>query len=297
MSIALSPLRPEPVAPAAQAVPAPGRSMPPGLALCAAARLMGGRAASRRLTGAACRAVLLWALALASPVSGKVLHESMRVGPSLVHYLVVLPEPYDSQRRYPTILALGGGPQTLDVAERLMERTFRDQAEKRGYIVVIPAAPDGQLFFEQGAGIFPDFLRWIVSTYKVENDKLLIAGPSNGGISAFHIAALYPTYFRSITAFPGYLPDPTPSRIRAIASLCIHMFVGQFDELGFDRPMQQQAQVFRQQNLALSYRVEMGQPHRLATLAGEGAGRLFDLFDQDRRGCTRSRDAGVTVAP
>lgn len=231
---------------------------------------------------------ILWALALVHPVQAKVLHLTTRVADTVVHYQVVLPEPFDAQRSYPTILAFGGGPQTMDIVERTVERTYREQAEKRGYIVVIPAAPDGQLFFEEGARIFPDFLRQILSTYKVEDGKLLVAGQSNGGISAFYVAALYPSYFRSITAFPGYLPEPTPARLSAIAGMCIHMFVGETDEFGFDVPMQQEARVFRQQGMALTYSVEKGQPHRLATLAGAGASRLFDLFDRDRQGCTRS---------
>jgi predicted esterase len=176
----------------------------------------------------------------------------------------------------------------MNVVERMVAGTFRDEAEKRGYIVVMPAAPDGQLFFEDGARIFPAFLQQILSNYKVEDGKLLVAGASNGGISAFYIAARYPRYFRSITAFPGYLPEPSAAHIDAIAGMCIHMFVGQFDELGFGTPMQQEAQVFRRQGLALTYSVEKGQPHRLATLTGAGAARLFDLFDRDRHGCTHS---------
>lgn len=230
----------------------------------------------------------LGALALAGTAHAEVLHQTTRVGQTVVDYEIVLPDGYDAQRSYPTILAFGGGPQTMDIVERMVERTFRDQAEKRGFIVVMPAAPDGQLFFEDGAHIFPLFLQQILSTYKVENSKLLVAGASNGGISAFYIASLYPRYFRSITAFPGYLPDPTPMRIDAIAGMCIHMFVGQFDELGFDTPMQQEAQVFRQRGMALTYSVEKGQPHRLATLTGASAARLFDLFDRDRHGCAHS---------
>jgi len=38
----------------------------------------------------------------------------------------------------------------------------------------------------------------------------------------------------------------------------------------------------------LTYSVEKGQPHRIATLSGAGAARLFDLFDHDRHGCTHS---------
>jgi predicted peptidase len=229
----------------------------------------------------------LGAFALAGQLHARVLHQTVRIEHTTVEYEVVLPDDYDAQRSYPTILGFAGGPQTMDIVERMIERTFRDEAEKRGYIVVVPAASDGELFFEQGARIFPAFLQQILSTYKVEGGKLLAAGASNGGISAFYIASLYPRYFLSITAFPGFLPDPTRAQIDAIAAMCIHMFVGQFDELGFGMPMQQEAEVFRSQGMALTYSIEKGQPHRIATLTGTGAARLFDLFDRDRHGCTR----------
>jgi predicted peptidase len=228
----------------------------------------------------------LVALAMTGTVRARVLHQTTRLGTTVVDYEVVLPDHYDAQRSYPTILAFGGGLQTMNIVERTVEGTFRDQAEKRGYIVVMPAAPDGQLFFEDGARIFPAFLQQILSTYNVEGSKLLVAGASNGGISAFYIASLYPRYFRSITAFPGYLRYPTPASVRAIAGMCIHMFVGQFDGFGFDKPMQQEAQVFRRLGMTLTFSVEKGQPHRLVTLTGVGAARLFDLLDRDRHGCT-----------
>jgi S-formylglutathione hydrolase FrmB len=230
----------------------------------------------------------LAALVFTCSAPAAVLHQSTRAAAMTVEYEVVLPDHYDPQRTYPTILAFGGGPQTMDIVERMVERTFRDQAEKRGYIVVMPAAPNGQLFFEGGEHIFPAFLHQILSTYKVEGGKLMAAGASNGGISAFYIASLYPRYFRSITAFPGYLPDPTPARLDAISEMCLHMFVGEDDELGFGTPMQQEEQVFRQHGFALTYSIEKGQPHRIATLSGAGAARLFDLFDHDRHGCSRT---------
>ena len=71
--------------------------------------------------------------------------------------------------------------------------------------------------------MFPEFLTRCSSDYKILNNKFHIAGVSNGGLSAFHIAASYPQYFWSVTGFPGYLPDATPTRVRALprcASIC-----------------------------------------------------------------------------
>jgi poly(3-hydroxybutyrate) depolymerase len=219
------------------------------------------------------------------PVKADVLDKTMKVGGTAVHYKVVLPKSYDAGKAYPAVLGFGGGPQNMNVVDNVIARNFRDEAEKRGYIVVVPAAPNDDLFFEGGARIFPEFLKQILAEYKIRDNKFHIAGPSNGGISAFHVASLNPDYFLSITAFPGYLWEETPAHIQAISKMCISMFVGELDPMGWQPLMQKQAAEFRAKGMTATYTVEKGQPHRLDTLAGPNAARLFDLFDQAKSGC------------
>ena len=167
------------------------------------------------------------------PVKAEVLDKTKNIGGTTVHYKVVLPKNYDASKAYPGVLAFGGGPQTMNVVDSVIARNFRDEAEKRGYIVVVPAAPNDQLFFEGGERIFPEFLKQILADYKIQDNKFHIAGPSNGGIAAFHVASLNPEYFLSITAFPGYLWEETPAHIQAISKMCINMFVGELDPMGW----------------------------------------------------------------
>jgi predicted esterase len=238
------------------------------------------------------RSEALWLMAavlllVSVPATADVLDETMNVGGTEVHYKVVLPKPYDPGKAYPAVLGFGGGPQTMNVVENVITRNFRDEAEKRGYIVVVPAAPGDQLFFEGGERIFPEFLKRILAEYKIRDNKFHIAGPSNGGISAFHVASLNPDYFLSITAFPGYLWEETPAHIQAISKMCVHMFVGELDPMGWQPLMEKQAAEFRAKGMTATYTVEKGQPHRLDTLAGPHAARLFDLFDQAQNGCAK----------
>jgi len=232
------------------------------------------------LTGAA---ILLCA---SRPGAAEVIEKSKSIAGVTVHYKVVLPSHYDAAKAYPGVLAFGGGPQTMNIVDGAIQRNWRDQAEQRGYIVVIPAAPDGQLFFEGGERIFPEFLTKILADYKIADSKFHIAGQSNGGISAFHVAALYPQYFWSVTGFPGYLPDATPARLGALAKMCINMHVGELDT-GWKEQMQQQAAQFRAKGMTVRITVEKGQSHRLDTLAGDGAARLFNQFDEARQGCAK----------
>jgi predicted esterase len=175
----------------------------------------------------------------------------------------------------------------MNTVDRTLSRNFQAEAEKRGYIVVAPAAPNGELFFEDGVRIFPEFLKTILANYKIEGGKFHIAGPSNGGIAAFHVAALNPQHFLSVTAFPGYMWDPSPAKLQAISKMCVFMYVGEFDEYMWHGEMKREADFLRARGTVARYTVEKGQPHGLNTLAGDNAGRLFDGFAETAKGCSK----------
>jgi predicted peptidase len=221
------------------------------------------------------------------PLHAELLEKTKKVGNTTVNYKVVLPDGYDAAKSYPGILALGGGPQTMNTVDNVLNRNFRADAEKRGYIVIAPAAPDGQLFFENGARVFPEFLKMILADYKIQDNKFHIAGPSNGGIAAFHVAAANPQYFLSVTAFPGYMWEPNAAKLQAISKMCVFMYVGESDEYMWHGEMQREAEFLRSKGTVARYTVEKGQPHRLDTLAGPNAGRLFEGFEETKKGCSK----------
>jgi predicted esterase len=221
------------------------------------------------------------------PAHAELLEKTKKVAATTVRYKVVLPNGYDAAKPYPAILAFGGGPQTMNTVDAVLTRNLRAEAEKRGYIVIAPAAPDDQLFFEDGARIFPEFLKLILADYKIQDNKFHIAGPSNGGIAAFHVAAANPQYFLSVTAFPGYMWEPTPAKLQAISKMCVFMYVGENDEYMWHEEMKREAEVLRAKGTLARYTVEKGQPHRMETLAGAKAGRLFDDFEETKKGCSK----------
>jgi predicted esterase len=221
------------------------------------------------------------------PVHAELLEKTKKVGKTTVQYKVVLPNGFDPAKAYPAILAFGGGPQTMNTVDSVLSRNLRAEAEKRGYIVIAPAAPDGQLFFEDGDRIFPEFLKAILADYKIQDNKFHIAGPSNGGIAAFHVAAANPQYFSSITAFPGYMWEPTQAKLQAISKMCVYMYVGENDPYMWHGEMQKEADWLRSKGTVARYTVEKGQPHRLDTLAGANASRLFDGFAETKNGCAK----------
>ncbi|MEY4932433.1 MAG: hypothetical protein RLZZ403_753 [Pseudomonadota bacterium] len=241
------------------------------------------------------RRLLKWAIAAFSlgaatigiePLQAAVLERTANVAGTKVQYKVVLPNDYDAGKAYPAILVFGGGPQTMNTVDGALDRNFRSEAEKRGYIVIAPAAPGGDLFFQGGERIFPQFLGEMLAEYKIRDGKFHVAGPSNGGIAAFHVAAANPQYFLSVTAFPGYMWRPTEAKLRAISRLCVFSYVGETDEYRWHEEMQREVQFLKSLGTVARYTEEKGQPHRLETLAGTNAGRLFDGFAEAEKGCS-----------
>jgi poly(3-hydroxybutyrate) depolymerase len=230
-------------------------------------------------------AALAAAIFLASlPAFAEVQEKTAKIAKTTVQYKVILPKNYDPAKTYPAVLAFGGGPQTMEVVDGTIHRNWQQEAELRGYIVILPAAPNGVLFYEGGEKIFPEFLIKILADYKIKDNKFHAAGMSNGGISAFHVAASHPEYFKSITGFPGYLPNPTAARLKNISKMCINMYVGELDS-GWREEVQEQASDFRKMGINAKFSSEKGQFHRIGTLAGSGAARLFDGFEEARNGC------------
>ena len=226
---------------------------------------------------------------LARTASAEVLEKTSTVRGTTIHYKVVLPAGFDSTKTYPAILALGGGAQTMSTVNGVLSRYFRAEAEKRGFLVFAPAAPDDHLVLWNGAEVFPELLKSILSDYRVEGGKFHIAGPSNGGIAALEIAAAYPQYFMSITAFPGYFVEPREKKLKAISQMCVFLYVGELDDEVWHTEMQGEANALRSSGTQVRYVVEKGQGHGLQTLAGANAGRLFEGFEEAKKGCKGAR--------
>ena len=218
----------------------------------------------------------------ARPLSAEVLRKNANIAGMSVYYVVVLPNGYDPAKTYPAVLAFPGGAQNMSTVEGTLQGNWRVEAERRGYIVVIPAAPQGMVFFRGGEKIFPEFLTKLLGDYKILDNKFHIAGVSNGGISAFHIAATYPEYFWSITGLPGLLPDPTDERVHAISKMCINMYVGELDE-NWNSRVKEQVAALRQQGLNVQFSEEENQGHVMRTLEGPGSIRLFNQLEEARR--------------
>ena len=72
-----------------------------------------------------------------------------------------------------------------------------------------------------------------------------------------------------------------------MSKLCVYLYVGETDEYQWHDEMRREAEFLTAEGAVARYTLERGQGHRLESLAGANAARLFEGFEEARRGCTR----------
>ena len=223
------------------------------------------------------------ALAIATPAAADVIDQTATINGMTVHYKIIRPRNFDPAKTYPAVLAFPPGDQSMDMVMVGVDYNYRAEAERRGYIVFEPAAPGGLSFIRGGDRIFPAFIDKLLADYRIQDNKFNGVGQSNGGRAVFKIAADYPQYFLSVTGFPGRLEEPTPAKLDALTKLCVHMYVGEYDDAWLAET-KAQADTLRTRGAKITFHLEKGQEHVLSPVANSGAARLFDQFDAARKG-------------
>ena len=61
-------------------------------------------------------------IGILQPLRAEVIEKTKQADGTTIHYKVVLPSGYDPARAYPAILAFGGGPQTMNTVDNILNR-------------------------------------------------------------------------------------------------------------------------------------------------------------------------------
>ncbi|MHC4989369.1 MAG: nuclear transport factor 2 family protein [Planctomycetota bacterium] len=210
-----------------------------------------------------------------------------------VEYALVLPANHRADRPAPALLALPPGPQDRRMVEAGIGRYWGRQASERGWIVVSPAAPNGQRFFEGGERVIPPLLDAISGEFAIEGNAFHLAGNSNGGRGAFRVAGLHPDRFLSLTVLPGFPPAAEDeARLERLKDMPVFMYVG-----GDDRRWRERTEQTRVSLEALGVDVQAtvltGEGHVPPSLDGTVVMEHLDgvrktMFGSDDRGSIAS---------
>ena len=151
----------------------------------------------------------------------------VEIGGRSVEYMVTIPEGFAVGDTAPVLLALPPGGQDLEITRNAHNAVYHREAIRLGWVVVSPAAPGGDLFFDGGEDVLPGFVDWIEAWVTPEGGAPHVAGISNGGISAFRFAAENPDRLQSLVVFPGFAQsDDDREALAQLSGIPVRMHVG-----------------------------------------------------------------------
>jgi predicted esterase len=144
-----------------------------------------------------------------------------------LEYVLSLPEQFDVENEYRVILAIPPGEQTRSLVGAY--QNWLEHFAKREWVMICPVTPDGKLFFQGSERYLPHLMDNLQNELKLVGEKFYLLGVSNGGVSAFRAATLYPDRFHSMTVMPGWPKPADENRLDKILGLPVNFVVGEND--------------------------------------------------------------------
>ena len=131
----------------------------------------------------------------------------------------------------PLVILMGGGPGNASISRDTSIWLGGGFAE-RGWMVAVPVSPNNRAF--RGDENNQKVEQLIVELQKKEeilDGKVLLAGISNGGMSALEIARRNPDNYMGVAAVPALATSVVDNRV--LAGFPVYLRIGGADQLGW----------------------------------------------------------------
>ena len=159
--------------------------------------------------------------------AGTTSNGTVDISGTTVTYAVTVPDGFSKGDSAPVLLAFPPGDQTIEGTRNTVDQVYAREALRLGWVVVSPAAPGGDLFFQGGEDVLPGFVDWIEAWVTPEGGAPHVAGMSNGGLSSFRFAAENPDRVLSVIAFPGFArSDSDRDALAELSDVPIQIYIG-----------------------------------------------------------------------
>lgn len=145
---------------------------------------------------------------------------------------VFLVEPRDSAAtENPLVVLMGGGPGNASIS-RDTSQWLGSGFAQRGWVVAVPISPNNRSFRGRANnGLIADLITELQKRDNIAQGKVLLAGVSNGGMSALEIARRDPENFLGVAAIPALSSEGTDNE--ALRDFPVYLRIGSADQLGW----------------------------------------------------------------
>jgi predicted esterase len=135
-----------------------------------------------------------------------------------------VPKDYDAKRYYPLFFLLGPGAQKPnDWAD-----AWSEELNKRGWIVAAPFL-EGDYQNEGHVEPLKSALRRVMSTYRIDDRRVVIAGHISGANMAWRLAVVEPNLFAAVVGMNGGFANADQNLTKKLAGKPAFLFTGEKD--------------------------------------------------------------------
>jgi dienelactone hydrolase len=220
-------------------------------------------------------------------------HYYLEEAGEIMPYRVYVPTTYKADRGYPLLIALHGNGLTENYFFDNLSGGLQRLAEERGYLVAAPLGyrVDGGYGYNNGSRPAEDAPKLVLSEkdvmhvldlmkkdYKVDNNRIYVAGHSMGGSGSWYLAPKYPQIWAGLGTFAGGVTPQAAPQVKTIPQFVVH---GDADTT---------APVERSRTMVAELK-RLGIEHQYVEVPGGTHGNvvapnlagMFDFFDRHRK--------------
>lgn len=176
---------------------------------------------------------------------------------SIIEYYLALPDG-ETTTGWPLAIFMGGGSGNKPISFEAYRFVGLELAA-RGWAVVVPVSPDNRSFRGSNVAKVRELIADLQSRDDIRQGKTLLAGISNGGISALEIARQNPEDYLGIMAVPAIVRDN--AQLDTLKGMPIYLRIGGEDQLGWAMQFDETVERLEDIGAELDAAILDGAPH------------------------------------
>ncbi len=201
---------------------------------------------------------ILFILVCATPIVSQAQERIALADGSILNvFMVASVENIEEPR--PLVILMGGGAGNVSISQDT-SRWLGTGFAARGWMVAVPISPNNRSF--RGSENNQKISELIIELQKrddIANGKVLLAGVSNGGMSALEIARRNPENYFGVAAIPAVSDANTKNS--ALAGFPVYLRIGGADQLGWADQFEETVASFSEAGVDLDADILGGAPH------------------------------------
>lgn len=170
----------------------------------------------------------------------------------------IVPPAADTSAPHPLVILMGGGPGNASISADT-SRWLGSGFAARGWYVAVPVSPTNRSFRGENNALIPALIDELEKREQVAQGRVLLAGVSNGGMSALEIARRDPARYLGVAAVPAIVDSRTKND--SLKDFPVYLRIGGDDQLGWADNFEETVASLTEAGVALDAEILEGAPH------------------------------------